>query len=147
MFNCNFCEDFAGEASKWALWSFKIFFLFFAANKKTPDSRGLSLSRITLQSQAVCRYLPELTFSSWTSCADRSIAKAVRAQLLQPSPGRDAEGFMFLEVWVSRSTLLTISKAGWAVAKCTCAFMCTATVCSAAVTETFRWKILEGDPE
>lgn len=52
---------------------------------------------------------------------DRSIGKAVRAQLLQPSPGTDVEGFMFLEVWVSRATLLAVPKANWAVAKCTCA--------------------------
>lgn len=93
--------------------------------------------------QVAYRYLAELTFRLGTSCADRSIAKAVRAQLLQPSPGTGVKGFMFLEVWVSRATLLTGSKASWAVAKCTRAFTCTATVSSAAVTETF----LEGDPE
>lgn len=43
----------------------------------------------------------------------------MRAQLLQPSPGTDVEGFMFLAVWVSRATLLTVSKANCAVAKCT----------------------------
>jgi len=40
------------------------------------------------------------------------IAKARRAQLLQPSPPTDLEGFMFLEVWVSMTTLLTVSKLG-----------------------------------